>query len=166
MDSAHFTLVSAYDGPVHFNVKFCSGLRDGPARPSGNLSARGHAVQSSRLQRDCGGLNWGRRFRPRWPRRRRMAAPFMASRRSRERFREADRQAAPRRDPHPVRLARHRLGGRGRSAHAVREPKHVIKTGETMVLTSEQARELLDTIDVTTLVICSVVSPYLEWSWP
>ena len=45
-------------------------------------------------------------------------------------------------------------------------PQHVIKTGETMVLTSEQARELLDTIDVTTLVICSVVSPYLEWLWP
>jgi|ERR1700683_1638791 hypothetical protein len=24
MDSAYFTFVSAYDGPVHFNVKFCS----------------------------------------------------------------------------------------------------------------------------------------------
>ena len=37
-------------------------------------------------------------------------------------------------------------------AHAVRGPKHVVKTGKTTVLTSEQARELLDSIDVTTLV--------------
>ena len=37
-------------------------------------------------------------------------------------------------------------------AHAVRGPKHVIKTGKTTVLTSEQARELLDSIDVSTLV--------------
>jgi hypothetical protein len=46
MADARFTLVSAYDGPVHFNVKFCSGLRDRPASPSANLPARGHAVQS------------------------------------------------------------------------------------------------------------------------
>ena len=32
-------------------------------------------------------------------------------------------------------------------AHAVRGPKHVVKTGKTTVLTSEQARELLDSID-------------------
>ena len=37
-------------------------------------------------------------------------------------------------------------------AHAVRGPKHVVKTGKTTVLTGEQARELLDSIDVTTLV--------------
>src|SRR5450631_3407967 len=37
-------------------------------------------------------------------------------------------------------------------AHAVRGPKHVIKTGKTTVLTGEQARELLDSIDVSTLV--------------
>src|ERR1700723_2909694 len=37
-------------------------------------------------------------------------------------------------------------------AHAVRGPKHVVKTGKTTVLTAEQARELLDSIDVTTLV--------------
>jgi len=30
-------------------------------------------------------------------------------------------------------------------AHAVRGPKHVVKTGKTTVLTGEQARELLDT---------------------
>ena len=35
-------------------------------------------------------------------------------------------------------------------AHAVRGPKHVVKTGKTPVLTGEQARELLDSIDVTT----------------
>ena len=37
-------------------------------------------------------------------------------------------------------------------AHAVRGPKHVVKTGKTTVLTSEQARKLLDSIDVSTLV--------------
>src|SRR5271163_3619330 len=37
-------------------------------------------------------------------------------------------------------------------AHAVRGPKHVVKTGKTTVLTSEQARELLGSIDVSTLV--------------
>jgi site-specific recombinase XerC len=29
-------------------------------------------------------------------------------------------------------------------AHAVRGPKHVVKRGETPVLTAEQARQLLD----------------------
>ena len=37
-------------------------------------------------------------------------------------------------------------------AHAVRGPKHVVKRGKTPVLTAEQARELLDSIDVSTLV--------------
>ena len=37
-------------------------------------------------------------------------------------------------------------------AHAVRGPKHVVKTGKTTVLSGEQARELLDSIDVSTLV--------------
>jgi hypothetical protein len=37
-------------------------------------------------------------------------------------------------------------------AHAVRGPKHVVKTGKTTVLTGEQARELLDSIDVSTVV--------------
>ena len=37
-------------------------------------------------------------------------------------------------------------------AHAVRGPKHVIKTGKTTVLTSEQPRKLLDSIDTSTLV--------------
>ena len=37
-------------------------------------------------------------------------------------------------------------------AHAVRGPKHVVKRGKTPVLTAEQARKLLDSIDVSTLV--------------
>jgi integrase/recombinase XerD len=37
-------------------------------------------------------------------------------------------------------------------AHAVRGPKHVVKTGKTTVLDAEQARALLDSIDTTTLV--------------
>jgi site-specific recombinase XerC len=37
-------------------------------------------------------------------------------------------------------------------AHAVRGQKHVVKTGKTTVLTGEQARELLDSIDTSTLV--------------
>jgi site-specific recombinase XerD len=37
-------------------------------------------------------------------------------------------------------------------AHAVRGPKHVVKTGKTTVLTGEQARELLDSIDTSTVV--------------
>jgi len=37
-------------------------------------------------------------------------------------------------------------------AHSVRGPKHVVKTGKTTVLTGEQARELLDSIDVSTVV--------------
>ncbi|MBS0264731.1 MAG: tyrosine-type recombinase/integrase [Planctomycetes bacterium] len=35
---------------------------------------------------------------------------------------------------------------------SVRGPKHVVKRGKTPVLTSEQARQLLDSIDVTTIV--------------
>jgi integrase/recombinase XerD len=42
--------------------------------------------------------------------------------------------------------------GQTNPAHAVRGPKHVVKTGETTVLTGEQARELLDSIDTSTLV--------------
>ena len=37
-------------------------------------------------------------------------------------------------------------------AHAVRGPKHVVKRGKTPVLTADQARKLLDSIDVKTLV--------------
>ena len=37
-------------------------------------------------------------------------------------------------------------------AHAVRVPKHVVKTGKTTVLTGEQARELLDSINTSTVV--------------
>jgi site-specific recombinase XerD len=37
-------------------------------------------------------------------------------------------------------------------AHAVRGPKHVVKRGKTPVLATEQARELLESIDTSTLV--------------
>jgi integrase/recombinase XerD len=37
-------------------------------------------------------------------------------------------------------------------AHAVRGPKHVVKRGKTPVLTADQARRLIDSIDVSTLV--------------
>jgi site-specific recombinase XerD len=37
-------------------------------------------------------------------------------------------------------------------AHSVRGPKHAIKRGKTPVLTPDEARKLLDSIDVTTLV--------------
>ena len=37
-------------------------------------------------------------------------------------------------------------------AHAVRGPKHVVKTGKTTVLDADQARRLLDSIDTSTLV--------------
>jgi len=37
-------------------------------------------------------------------------------------------------------------------AHAVRGPKHVVRRGKTPVLTEDQARHLLDSIDATTLV--------------
>ena len=37
-------------------------------------------------------------------------------------------------------------------ASSVRGPKHVVKVGKTPVLTSEQVRQLLDSIDTTTTV--------------
>jgi site-specific recombinase XerC len=37
-------------------------------------------------------------------------------------------------------------------AHAVRGPKHVVRRGQTPVLTEEQARRLLESIDTSTLV--------------
>ena len=45
-------------------------------------------------------------------------------------------------------------------AHAVRGPKHVVKTGKTTVLTGEQARELLDSIDTSTR-LCHISGFYL-----
>jgi hypothetical protein len=37
-------------------------------------------------------------------------------------------------------------------AHAVRGPRHVVKTGQTTVLDAEQARRLLDGVDTSTVV--------------
>ena len=44
------------------------------------------------------------------------------------------------------------MSGRNRLRHAVRGPKHVVKRGKTPVLTTDQARELLDSIDISTLI--------------
>jgi len=40
-------------------------------------------------------------------------------------------------------------------AHAVRGPTHVVRRGKTPVLTAEEARQLLYSIDTTTLVGCA-----------
>src|SRR5271170_6292848 len=69
------------------------------------------------------------------------------------------RSAAPSFARHGARLVRSSppagcsaaLGPDGDRA-AVRGPKHVVKRGKTTVLTGEQARELLDSIDTTTPV--------------
>jgi integrase/recombinase XerD len=37
-------------------------------------------------------------------------------------------------------------------AHAVRGPKHVVKKGKTPVLTADEARILIDSIDVSTVM--------------
>jgi site-specific recombinase XerC len=37
-------------------------------------------------------------------------------------------------------------------AHAVRGPKHVVRRGKTPVLTEEEARRLLESIDSSTLI--------------
>ena len=53
-------------------------------------------------------------------------------------------------------------------AHSVRGPKHVVKTGKTTVLTGEQTRELLDSIDTSTVVglrdraLISVMRPAMD----
>ena len=47
------------------------------------------------------------------------------------RLRKAERQAAPRCDPHAVRLARGRPVIATNPAHSVRGPKHVVKRGKT-----------------------------------
>ncbi|CAB3773980.1 tyrosine-type recombinase/integrase [Paraburkholderia humisilvae] len=62
----------------------------------------------------------------------------------------ADRQAAVRRDPPPVRLV---SSGPDRAAQfgaSVRGSSHSAKTGSTPVLDPTEARQLLDSIDVTT----------------
>ena len=68
---------------------------------------------------------------------------------------EADRQAASRRDPHVVRLAGHRPDRRDQSSPRGPRPKDVVKTGKTTVLTGEQARGLLDSIDVSSSSACA-----------
>jgi site-specific recombinase XerD len=65
----------------------------------------------------------------------------------------ANRQAAPRRDPHAVRLVDRRADFRSPNpAAAVHGPKHVVKKGKTSVLDGDEAKKLIDNIDVSTVV--------------
>ena len=65
----------------------------------------------------------------------------------------ADRQAAPRRDPHAVRLADRRPDfRRPESGRRGARAEHVVKKGKTSVLDGDEAKKLLDSIDVSTLV--------------
>ncbi|MFL6415768.1 MAG: hypothetical protein ACJ74Y_08880, partial [Bryobacteraceae bacterium] len=53
-------------------------------------------------------------------------------------------------------------------AHAVRGPKHVVKTGKTTLLDADQARTLLDSIDVSTVVGLrdrALIALMLPWRW-
>ena len=52
-----------------------------------------------------------------------------------------------------MRLAGNRSFGDHEPATSVHGPKHVVKRGKTTVLTAQQARELPDSIDTTTLVV-------------
>ena len=64
-----------------------------------------------------------------------------------------DCQAAPRRDPHALRLARRQPSPPGEPrGRAGRAPKHVVTKGSTRVLSPAEARKLLDSIDTGSLV--------------
>ena len=49
-------------------------------------------------------------------------------------------------------------------AHAVRGPKHVVKTGKTPVLNAEQTRALLDSMDVGKIADCATAPSSALWS--
>ncbi|SFK63747.1 hypothetical protein [Methylocapsa palsarum] len=78
-----------------------------------------------------------------------MSPPY---RNARQDLRAADGQAAPRRHPQAVRWLVTGQVVATNPAHAVRGPKHVVKTGKTAVLDGDQARKLLNSIDTSTLV--------------
>jgi hypothetical protein len=59
-------------------------------------------------------------------------------------------QVAPGRHPHAVRLARDRTRHR-REPGLCRAQKYVVKKGKTPVLYADEARALLDSIDISTL---------------
>jgi integrase len=65
---------------------------------------------------------------------------------------QTDGQAAPGGDPYAVRLAGRRPGPCDQSGPCVRGPTHVVKRGKTPVLTAEQTRRLLDSIDISSVV--------------
>ena len=61
-----------------------------------------------------------------------------------------DRETAPGRDPASVRLAGHRPGRAGEPGRLGARPAHSESTGKTPVLEPEEARALIDSIDMTT----------------
>src|SRR6266851_612148 len=73
---------------------------------------------------------------------------------ARQALRGANRQAAPRRNPHAVRLAHRAPGCRDQSSRCgVRALyKHVVRKGKTPILEADEARQLIESIDVSTPV--------------
>ena len=63
----------------------------------------------------------------------------------------SDRQAAPRGDPHALRLARRQPGPPSEPRRGRARPKHVVTKGSTPVLSPAEARKLLDCIDTGSL---------------
>ena len=63
-----------------------------------------------------------------------------------------DGQAAPDRAADALRLARHGARLEFNPAHAVRGPKHVVRKGKTPVLSPEEVRQLLGSIEAETLM--------------
>ena len=66
--------------------------------------------------------------------------------------RQADRQAAPRRDPHAVRLAGRRPGARGQSGACGARTQVCRQARQDAGADDEEARRLIDSIDISTLV--------------
>ena len=64
----------------------------------------------------------------------------------------ADREAALGGAAPFVRLACHRPDHAGESRRAVRGPRHIVRRGKTPVLDPQEARQLIDAIDTTTII--------------
>ena len=71
-------------------------------------------------------------------------------------LREADRQAAPRRDPHAVRLAGHRPGRRHQSRALGARPNTRHQARQDAGADADEARQLLDCIDVSSSSACAI----------
>ena len=102
------------------------------ARPSNSsLGWRRAASRSSRRSRAC------------------MSPPISSSCKGAIR---ADREAALGGVAPFVRLARHRPDHADQSRGAVRGPRHIVRRGKTPVLDPQEARQLIDAIDTTTVI--------------